>query len=249
MKSVGQDIVQYVATALQQKSESYILFTQAAHGWTIDLYFAVDTCVVLSKEEALVSQHRFFYPSSFLERYYSTIELLSARSSSAFELCCESRELLQQFLKTPPQQGPARKMQIESCALAILMCVIQKQQPFQVDLCQRCSFSKNPADSDKIQLAQELLLANLAIPLTIPQLAQKVGLNQCYLKKGFKEMFGQTVYDYLQEQRMSQAKRLLHTEQYTIAQVAEMVGFSSANSFATAFKRIVGMQPSEWAKN
>jgi len=42
---------------------------------------------------------------------------------------------------------------------------------------------------------------------------------------------------------------LLHTEQYSIAQVAEMVGFSSANSFATAFKRIVGMQPSEWAKN
>ncbi len=249
MKSVGHDIVQYYTSAQSAETVSYILFTQAAKGWTIYLYFAVDSCVVISKEAPLVSQHSFFYPIQFLERYYSSTDLLNKRATHTLELCCESKEILHGYIKRSGALGPQAYMLLESSALSLLLCVLQKEQLKTNAICQLCSFSKNPADSSKIVEAQQLLIANMKMPLTIPQLAQKVGLNQCYLKRGFKELYGQTIYDYLQEQRMTQAKVLLSNANLNMSQIADMVGFSSANSFATAFKRIVGMQPSEWAKN
>lgn len=248
MKIVGQDTVQYIASSHAGNLDSHILFLQSNNSWSIDLYFAVDVCVVLSKESPLVSRHTFHYPISFLERYYTT-QQIAINQRTKFELCCVATEILQQFLKGAHLTGASKQMHLESNALALLLCVMEKQHPLPVDLCTVCSFSKNPADTTKIQKAEQLILANLQQPLTIPQLAQKVGLNQCYLKKGFKELYGTTIYDYVQEQRMVQAKVLLGNPQLSIAQIADMIGFSNANSFSTAFKRIVGMQPSEWAKN
>ncbi len=249
MKLVDQDRVQYLLTPQKGGAESYLLFSQNPKGWTIDLCFATENCAVIQGNSGLTSQHTFFYPFPFLERYYSDTILLATLSSQVHELCCVSREIMEQFLKGDKLEGPKRQMHIDSCALSLLLCVLEKNKQVVAELCDTCSFSKNPADRAKIQDAQNWIVNNIAASITIPQLAQKVGLNQCYLKKGFKEVYGQTIYDFVQEQRMTQAKVLLSKSNTTIAQVADSVGFSSANSFATAFKRIVGMQPSEWAKN
>jgi len=54
----------------------------------------------------------------------------------------------------------------------------------------QCKFLANEADREKIVKAREVLLQHIGEPLTIKELSRKVAINECYLKKGFKEMFG-----------------------------------------------------------
>ena len=53
-----------------------------------------------------------------------------------------------------------------------------------------CKFLSNEADRDKIIKAREILLQRIGEPITIKALSRKVAINECYLKKGFKEIFG-----------------------------------------------------------
>ncbi|MEO6220263.1 MAG: AraC family transcriptional regulator, partial [Ginsengibacter sp.] len=65
-----------------------------------------------------------------------------------------------------------------------------------------CKFLSNEADREKIALARKILLQHISEPLTIKELSRKAAINECYLKKGFKEMYGTTIFDFFQSQRM-----------------------------------------------
>ena len=69
-----------------------------------------------------------------------------------------------------------------------------------------CKFLANEADRDKVIKAREILIQHIGEPITIKELSRKVAINECYLKKGFKEMFGTTIFDFYQSQRMEHAK-------------------------------------------
>src|SRR6185436_9637639 len=99
-----------------------------------------------------------------------------------------------------------------------------------------CKFLANEADREKIIKAREVLLQHIGEPLTIKELSRKVAINECYLKKGFKEMFGSTVFDFYQSQRMEHAKYLLYEKGLNVTDVSVMLGYSSISHFSTAFK-------------
>ncbi|MCX8480841.1 MAG: AraC family transcriptional regulator, partial [Sediminibacterium sp.] len=102
----------------------------------------------------------------------------------------------------------------------------------------------------KIQKAKEYILKNLDQNITIPQIAQYVGTNQCYLKKGFKEVFNQTIFEFLQENRMEKAKHLLVNSNKSVLDICYTVGYSSLSSFSQSYKNYFGISPSlEQKKN
>jgi AraC-like DNA-binding protein len=72
-----------------------------------------------------------------------------------------------------------------------------------------------------------------------------IGLNDFKLKKGFKELFGTTVFSYLNELKMDYAKRLILDEKKTIYEVAMTLGYSEPHHFYAAFKRRFGYSPGE----
>jgi AraC family transcriptional regulator len=76
-------------------------------------------------------------------------------------------------------------------------------------------------------------------------LSRKVAINECYLKKGFKEMFGTTIFDFYQGQRMEHAKYLLYEKGLSVTEVSVMLGYSSISHFSTAFKKHTGLKPCE----
>jgi AraC family transcriptional regulator len=108
-----------------------------------------------------------------------------------------------------------------------------------------CKFLANEADRDKISKARELLLQHIGEPITIKELSRKVAINECYLKKGFKEMFGTTIFDFYQSQRMEHAKYLLYEKGLNVTEVSLMLGYSSISHFSTAFKKHTGLKPCE----
>ncbi|MBC8032658.1 MAG: helix-turn-helix transcriptional regulator [Chitinophagaceae bacterium] len=108
-----------------------------------------------------------------------------------------------------------------------------------------CKFLANEADRDKIIKAREILLENIGEPVTIKELSRKVAINECYLKKGFKEMFGTTIFDFYQSQRMEHARYLLYEKGLSVTDVSMLLGYSSISHFSTAFKKHTGLKPCE----
>ena len=108
-----------------------------------------------------------------------------------------------------------------------------------------CRFLANEPDREKIIKAREILIQHIGEPITIKELSRKVAMNECYLKKGFKEMYGTTIFDFYQSQRMEHARYLLYEKGLSVTEVSVLLGYSSISHFSTAFKRHTGLKPCE----
>ena len=75
------------------------------------------------------------------------------------------------------------------------------------------------------------------------ELSRIAGINEFKLKRGFKEVFGQTVFGYLNDERMDLAKSDLLEKQKSITEIAFELGFSSVQHFSNAFKKKFGVSP------
>lgn len=111
-----------------------------------------------------------------------------------------------------------------------------------------CSFLNSNSERDKVLQAREILEEEFEQMLSIKELSRRVAINECYLKKGFKAMFGKTINEYQQQLRIAKARRLLQIEGYTVSEVANTLGYSSISHFSTAFKKATNMKPCELLK-
>ncbi len=109
-------------------------------------------------------------------------------------------------------------------------------------------FIKSARDKRKLNEAKDLLNARIDNPPTIVELSKLVGINEYKLKKGFKELFGTTVFGYIHNCRMSLAKRLLLGTDKTAKEIAYQTGYSSPQHFSTAFKKQFGVTPNNVRK-
>ncbi|GAB4304287.1 MAG: hypothetical protein Kow0091_05880 [Geminocystis sp.] len=99
------------------------------------------------------------------------------------------------------------------------------------------------SDIECIHQAREIIIQRLDDPLSLLELSRAVRLNDCTLKRGFRQVFGTTVFGYLRQQRLIKAQQLLENTEMTIAQVSSHVGYSHGGHFAAAFKREFGVSP------
>jgi AraC-like DNA-binding protein len=96
-----------------------------------------------------------------------------------------------------------------------------------------------------LQAARAMLMRQLSKPPTIPQVARASGINETTLKRGFKAMFGETIFDFSVRCRMQHALALFRERGMSVAEVADAVGYRHQTSFATAFRRHFGMRPKD----
>jgi AraC-like DNA-binding protein len=102
---------------------------------------------------------------------------------------------------------------------------------------------------DRIYHAREILLQRLDNPPSLNQLARQVGLNECTLKRGFRSCFGTTVFGYLRNYKLEQARQLLEAGDMKVTEIARAVGYTSRSPFAAAFRKQFGMNPKEYQKH
>jgi len=79
-------------------------------------------------------------------------------------------------------------------------------------------------------------------------LARKVALNEFKLKYGFKKLFTTSPGQMILEQKMLYAKELLQTSEYSIGQIANLVGYKYIQSFSNAFFQFFGIRPKDLMK-
>jgi len=95
----------------------------------------------------------------------------------------------------------------------------------------------------RLHEARELLTRHYSEAITLERISKEVGLNRMALTSGFRQLFGMSVHDCLQKERMEHAYELLQDKTNTIAQVAEAVGYSHSCNFSTAFHGYFGCTP------
>lgn len=100
-------------------------------------------------------------------------------------------------------------------------------------------------DVEKIKHAAQLIRENIDHPFTIVELARQVGVNQTKLKDGFKSVFGDTVFGYLQEIRMTKARHYLSDTTLSIQEISYLSGYQNVSNFSIAFKRMFGYPPTK----
>ena len=81
---------------------------------------------------------------------------------------------------------------------------------------------------------------------TVAELARLCGISSRHLHRQFLALTGKTISKYIENFWIEQAKDMLVQQQLSIREIAEMCGFSHANSFSRAFRRVSGLSPQKF---
>jgi AraC family transcriptional regulator len=133
---------------------------------------------------------------------------------------------------------PANRLLCEAKSLELLARFIDAHRCDAVD-----GISRH--DRERLLLARELLLGDLAQAPTLVELSRACGLNTLKLKRGFKLLFGLPAHALFQSERMAAAWRLIESGTMSVTEAGQHLGYSNLSHFGAAFKREYGLLPSE----
>ncbi|KAF3888091.1 MULTISPECIES: helix-turn-helix transcriptional regulator [Nostocales] len=152
---------------------------------------------------------------------------------------------LEQILNCP-YQGLTKHIYLEAKCLELI--ALKLEQLMQAEDSVATPIMLKPNDIDRIHYAKEILMSHLDNPPSLLELARQAGLNDCKLKLGFRQVFGTTVFGYLHQQRMEQARQLLLEGRMNVKEVASAVGYGNQSCFAAAFRKRFGVNPKSYLK-
>ncbi len=254
--SVGFDFSFSIST-LQINFENYNLLVEKKDEQTISLHYILDlsACDLLNYSNALNKGFTKNSSSIFvfeIQNHPSTQflfnrlnELLGNENKMQRIYCSDTQMLLYQIAQSKLKDEWLNLWLIGKAA-ELTACIHSCMSLERLE--QESNNWLNTHDRNKILEARNILLSQLHQPVPIKTLARRVGINENYLKRGFKEIFNSTIYQYFQEERMKQAAAQLKNNSSTVKEVATNLGYTSVSHFSTAFKKSMGLLPCELIK-
>lgn len=106
-------------------------------------------------------------------------------------------------------------------------------------------FALRRQEVTRLYQARQLLRERLTDPPTLNDLAQLLGTNQPRLSRGFRDLFGTTVFGFIREARLVRARQLLVETCWPIKSIALEVGYRNTGDLSRGIKERFGMTPSE----
>ncbi|MCP4117756.1 MAG: helix-turn-helix transcriptional regulator [Desulfobacteraceae bacterium] len=103
-------------------------------------------------------------------------------------------------------------------------------------------------EEKQIELARDILLEHMETPLSLAELARHAGISETKLTRGFRKVYGASVFGYLRNHRLDKARMLLETGDMNVTEVAYAVGFSSPSHFTRTFAGQYGSNPREYLR-
>ncbi|NMG21866.1 helix-turn-helix transcriptional regulator [Brasilonema bromeliae] len=97
--------------------------------------------------------------------------------------------------------------------------------------------------NNRLQQVVDYIHSYLDRPLHLAELAEISGISQYHFCRLFKQSMGVAPYQYVLQQRMEKAKKLLQQRKYAIAEIALLVGCTDQSRFAKHFKKYFGVTP------
>jgi AraC-like DNA-binding protein len=167
-----------------------------------------------------------------LSEYYSLVDT---------QLTAYARSIAQEIADRPPH--------FETVVRGSLLCLFTVLLRAPIYRISRQSESgretEEPSGDPFSDRVRAYLLSHYHRPLNLAQIARSIECSPAYLCRHFRELTGQTPFQYLREVRLAAAKELLQSE-VPIARIAEMVGFDDPLYFSKVFSRHVGQSPQNY---
>ncbi|MDY0779978.1 AraC family transcriptional regulator [Tenacibaculum sp. IB213877] len=139
-------------------------------------------------------------------------------------------------------KGITRKIFLEAKVLELLALQIENYNNIDVNVLKEVQ----PKLIKKMYKLKQYLTENLQNNYTLKDLSDKFLLNEHILKNDFKRVFGFSVNDFFNEEKMLKAKELLKNTKNPVYQIAEEIGYKNATHFSAAFKRKFEITPKEF---
>jgi AraC-like DNA-binding protein len=102
----------------------------------------------------------------------------------------------------------------------------------------------NQEDVDKIYQVRAIILADLSSPPNLSDLSRNIGMSSTKMKQLFRQIFGDSIYNYYQVERMNEAAQLLRN--FSVSQVGYHIGFSNLSHFTRLFEKHHQMKPKRY---
>ena len=109
-----------------------------------------------------------------------------------------------------------------------------------------CPYLADEENVAKIKKAKEIVIDRMTEPPTLQELANEINLPLNKLKEGFKQLYGEPVFQFLFDYKMEIARQLLASGTHNVNEVGLKVGYSTASHFISAFKKKYGVTPKKF---
>jgi len=104
------------------------------------------------------------------------------------------------------------------------------------------------AGAGRLERMVEVIAKRCLGRLRIPEVAREAGLTRAYAMRLFRKSMGMTMLQYITQQRVSHAQRLLATTNRRVLDVMEACGFTSPTRFYAVFHAIAGCKPGDYRR-
>ena len=117
-------------------------------------------------------------------------------------------------------------------------------------LVQRTRLEERPTVSTYIQeemeFARRYFNEHYNEPISIQEYAESRNMSVCYFQRNFKQIVKHTPMQYLLTIRVNNAASLLETTDYSMAEIAAIVGYEDPLYFSRLFRKIKGVSPRDY---
>ncbi len=114
---------------------------------------------------------------------------------------------------------------------------------------EKCPFLIDEDYVQRIKQAKDIVIARMAEPPSLQELANEVSLSLKKLKEGFKQIYGDSVFSFLYHYKMEFARKLLESNTCNVNEVGAQVGYSTASHFIAAYKKKFGITPKKYVQS
>ncbi|MBQ0017584.1 MAG: helix-turn-helix transcriptional regulator [Clostridiales bacterium] len=115
------------------------------------------------------------------------------------------------------------------------------------DLARRVRFTRvDVSISPKVRKMMSFIEDNLTKPISLQDVADAAGLSRTYASTLFSEKLGVSMNEFILNERIGEAKRLLRADDYTISEIAEKLQFCSPSYFSKCFRDKEGLSPQKY---
>jgi len=161
---------------------------------------------------------------------------------SFFNLRDEQKDILR-YLNAMVQEATSQSMSYELVChnlLEILLIKILRHQHFDLEVCKQSKATKD------ISFIKHYLETYYHESIQLEDLASMTHLSRFYISHSFKKEIGMSPMEYLIAIRIKESKILLRTTNYSISQVADIVGFTTPTYFSKQFRKSTGISPTDY---
>ena len=198
----------------------------------------VSLVISIKKFHSLFSEDadhiHFLSPENNKKKYYDTRNISPAMSV-----------VLSQILEAKIHET-IKPLYFKGKVYELLSLFFNKNEDTDVE---QCPFLVDEENVRKIKKAKEIILNQMTEPPTLQGLASEIGLNVKKLKEGFKQIYGETVFGYLLDYKMNEARIMLNTKQYNVNEISSKLGYSTSSHFISAFKKKFGTTPKKYLRS